>query len=101
MSSDVIQGPVSFLTKDILVTLAFHAKMHKLLGYGDTYSPNEEQAKLREIEREGYSRIDNSLATALEKIEKRQLAQDSEKLRALKKDVLILREAVTEAKEKK
>lgn len=97
-SSEIIHGPASLLAKDVLVTLSFHAKMHKLLGYGDTFSPNEEQAKLREVESEGYSRIDNSLSTALEKIEKRQLAADSEELRSLKKEVLLLREALAEAK---
>lgn len=80
------------LTKNVLVKLSFHAKMHKLLTYGHEYSKQEKDHHKEIKEQELKARLERSINTVTERIERKELAgkQDNELL-ALKKLALDLR----------
>lgn len=98
------QGTASgIIARDVFLTLSFHAKLHSMLdSFAPTLTEGDRQRKETLARDNLLAGFDQSLATIIEKIEKKELGlQDSEKLRelqVLKQDTLLLRNALSEIK---
>lgn len=88
------------LAKDVFVMLSFHAKMHKMLDYAHTYTEHERERSESIAQAAIQERIAQNMHTAIEKIEKKQLANNTEQLVSLKDLVHELQAEFEELKKK-
>lgn len=89
------------LTKDVFVKLSYHAKMHKMLSFGNTYTQSEQTFHEAITLQEEEYRARNTINLAIEKVERKALEFDepNEDLIELKKFAKELRQEFDQMKE--